>query len=132
MYNSKVMELFQNPKNVGVIKGANAVGTASDDSCGDIVKLYLIINSLNIIEDVKYKVFGCAATIASCSVTSEYLIGKSVEQTLKVKTDDIINLLGGLPQNKIVCASLVVTTIAKAMKDYKKKQIRLLKKLSVL
>ena len=132
MYNSKVMELFLNPKNVGVIKGANAVGTATDETCGDIVKLYLIINSLNEIEDAKYKVFGCAASIASCSVATELLIGKSVEYALKLDAETIISKLDGLPESKVTCANLVISAIAKAMKDYKRKQIQLLKKLNQL
>lgn len=128
MYNDKVMEIFQNPKNVGELKGANGVGTVGNESCGDIMKLYLKINDKEVIENATFKTFGCAAAIVSSSVATEMIKGKTVDEALQLENEAIIDYLGGLPDNKIHCSILAKEAITEAVKDYRKKQAKLIKK----
>ena len=128
MYNKKVMEIFQNPKNVGELKGANGIGTVGNESCGDIMKLYLKINENQIIENATFKTFGCAAAIVSSSVATEMIKGKSVDDALKLENESIIEYLGGLPDNKIHCSILAKEAIEEALKDYRKKEAKKAKK----
>ena len=127
MYNKKVMEIFQNPQNVGEIKGASGVGTVGNEACGDIMKLFLKIDENDVIIDAKFKTFGCAAAIVSSSVTTEIIIGKTVEEALKVTNEQILSIVGGLPAHKIHCSILAQEAIEKAVADYRKKQARVLK-----
>lgn len=124
MYNNRVMEIFNNPKNVGEIKGANGIGTVGNEACGDIMKLFLKINDDEIIEDASFKTFGCAAAIVSSSVATQMIKGKSIEDALKLENESIIEYLGGLPDNKIHCSILAKEAIIEAIKDYRKKQIK--------
>lgn len=117
MYNEKVMEIFSNPKNVGKIDNANAIGTVGNPSCGDIMKLYLLIKD-NKIEDAKFETFGCAAAIVSSSVATEMIKGKTVEEALNLNNNDIIEYLGGLPAQKIHCSVLAKEAIEEAIKYY--------------
>ena len=117
MYNEKVMEIFSNPKNVGVIDDANAIGTVGNPSCGDIMKLYLKIED-NIIKDAKFETFGCAAAIVSSSVATEIIKGKTIEEALQLNNADIIEELGGLPAQKIHCSVLAKEAIEEAIKYY--------------
>ena len=128
MYNDKVMEIFQNPKNVGELKGANGIGTVGNESCGDIMKLYLKINDKEVIENASFKTFGCAAAIVSSSVATEMIKGKTVDEALQLENEAIIDYLGGLPDNKIHCSILAKEAITEAVKDYRKKQAKLIKK----
>lgn len=118
MYNEKVMEIFNNPKNVGEIKDANAIGTVGNASCGDIMKLYLKIDN-DIIVDAKFETFGCAAAIVSSSVATEMIKGKTIEEARKLKNSEIIDYLGGLPAQKIHCSVLAKEAIEEALKNYK-------------
>lgn len=128
MYNDKVMEIFQNPKNVGELKGANGIGTVGNEACGDIMKLYLKINNNEIIENASFKTFGCAAAIVSSSVATEMIKGKSIEEALKLENEAIIEYLGGLPDHKIHCSILAKEAITEAINDFRKKQAKLAKK----
>ena len=128
MYNDKVMEIFQNPKNVGELKGANGIGTVGNEACGDIMKLYLKINEEGIIENATFKTFGCAAANVSRSVATEMIKGKTIEDALQLENEAIIEYLGGLPDNKIHCSILAKEAIGEAIKDYKKKEARKAKK----
>ena len=128
MYNDKVMEIFQNPKNVGELKGANGIGTVGNESCGDIMKLYLKINDKEVIENATFKTFGCAAAIVSSSVATEMIKGKTVDEALQLENEAIIDYLGGLPDNKIHCSILAKEAITEAVKDFRKKQAKLAKK----
>ncbi len=119
MYNEKVMDIFANPKNVVVIKGANGVGEVGNSACGDIMKIYIKIEN-NIIVDAKFKTFGCAAAIASISVATEMIKGKTIEEALELKNSDIVDYLGGLPEIKIYCSILAEEAIAAAVQDYRK------------
>ena len=122
MYNSKVLEIFKNPKNVGSLKGANGIGKVGNAACGDIMKIYLKISDDGIIEYAKFKTFGCAAAITSTSVATELIKGKSIEDALKVKNSEIIQILGGLPAQKIHCSILAEEAIRAAVDDYYKRK----------
>ncbi len=122
MYNDKVMEIFKNPKNVGKVQGANAIGKVGNVQCGDIMKLYLRINDQNVIEDASFETFGCAAAIVSSSIATEMIKGNTVDQALKLKNEDIIAVVGELPAHKIHCSVLATEAIEDAIKNYRKKQ----------
>lgn len=123
MYNKKVMDTFANPTNAGTIKGANGVGKVGNAACGDIMKIFLKINEeTKIIEDAKFKTFGCASAIASTQIATELIIGKTIEEALKVKNSQIIDILGGLPPQKIHCSVLAEEAIAAAIADFHKRQ----------
>ena len=122
MYNTKVLEIFKNPKNVGAIKSADGIGTVGNASCGDIMKMYLKISEDGIIEDAKFKTFGCAAAITTTSVATELIKGKTIEEALKIKNSQIIDILGGLPTQKIHCSVLAEEAIKAAIDDYYKRK----------
>ena len=128
MYNSKVLEIFKNPKNVGSLKGANGIGKVGNAACGDIMKIYLKISDDGIIEDAKFKTFGCAAAITSTSVATELIKGKTIEDALNVKNSEIIQILGGLPAQKIHCSVLAEEAIRAAVDDYYKRKAKAEKK----
>jgi len=120
VYNEKVIEIFKNPKNVGALADANAVGQVGNSSCGDIMKLYLKINNDDIIENATFETFGCAAAVVSSSVATEIIKGKSINEALNLNNQEIIEYLGGLPTSKIHCSVLAKEAITKAVNDYKK------------
>lgn len=124
MYNAKVLEIFKNPKNVGTIKDADGIGTVGNASCGDVMRLYLKISDDEIIEDVKFKTFGCAAAITTTSVATEMIKGKSIDEALKVKNSQIVEFLGGLPSQKIHCSVLAEEAIHAAVDDYYKRKAK--------
>lgn len=123
-YSDKVVEHYTNPRNVGKIENANGVGEVGNPVCGDIMKMYLQIEN-EIIVDVKFKTFGCGAAIASSSITTEMIKGKTLEQALKLTNQDVINELGGLPPVKLHCSVLVEEAIKKAVADYYKTEGKL-------
>ncbi len=118
MYNDKVMENFSNPQNVGVLEDANGIGTVGNASCGDIMKMYLKIENDTIV-DAKFQTFGCAAAIASSSMATQLIIGKSVEEALKLKNSDVVEALEGLPPQKIHCSVLAEEAIKLAVENYR-------------
>ena len=122
MYNEKVMEIFKNPKNVGELKEANGVGMVGNQVCGDIMKMYLKINDDEVIEDASFETFGCTAAIVTSSVATEMIKGKTVEEALQFKNQDIVDELGGLPTQKIHCSLLAKEAIEKAIEDYNSKK----------
>lgn len=119
MYNEKVMEIFKNPKNMGDLKGANAVGQVGNMACGDIMKIFLKINEKEIIEDAKFKTFGCVAAIVSSSVACELVKGKTVEEALNFDNNEVIKEVGELPVHKFHCSILAKEAIEDAIKNYK-------------
>lgn len=121
MYNDKVIEHYSNPKNVGEIEDASGVGEVGNPVCGDIMKIYLKIED-NIIVDVKFKTFGCGAAIATSSVSTELVKGKTVEEALKLTNKDVVNALGELPPVKLHCSVLAEEAIKNAIADYYLKQ----------
>jgi nitrogen fixation NifU-like protein len=119
-YSEKVMDHFMNPRNMGEIEDANGVGEVGNPACGDVMKIFLKINDDNIVEDVKFKTFGCGAAIASSSMATELMIGKSVEELLQLTNNAIVEALGGLPPAKIHCSVMAEEAIEEALKDFYK------------
>ena len=118
MYSEKVMEHFTHPRNVGEIENADAVGEVGNATCGDIMKMYLKINDDNIIEDVKFKTFGCGAAIATSSMATEMIKGKSVDEALKLTNKAVVEALDGLPPQKLHCSVLAEEAVKLAIADY--------------
>ena len=117
MYSEKVMDHFANPRNVGEIEDANAVGTVGNAKCGDIMKMYMKIED-GIIKDVKFKTFGCGAAIATSSMATELVKGKTIEEALELSNKAVIEALDGLPSAKIHCSVLAEDAIKAAINDY--------------
>ncbi len=119
MYSEKVMDHFMNPRNVGEIPNADGVGEVGNAKCGDIMKVYLKIED-NIIIDAKFKTFGCGSAIASSSMATELIIGKTVEEAWKLTNKAVAEALDGLPPVKMHCSVLAEEAIHKAINDYRK------------
>lgn len=121
MYSEKVMDHFANPRNVGEIEDANAVGTVGNAKCGDIMKMYMKIED-EVITDVKFKTFGCGAAIATSSMATELVKGKTVDEALALTNKAVIEALDGLPPAKIHCSVLAEEAIKAAIDDYNIRQ----------
>ncbi|MBQ2894737.1 MAG: Fe-S cluster assembly scaffold protein NifU [Clostridia bacterium] len=121
MYNSKVMEAFANPQNVGVIENPSGEGTVGNASCGDIMKITLKIEN-DVIVDAKFQTFGCAAAIATSSTATQMIIGMTVDEALQVTNAKVVEELEGLPPQKMHCSVLAEEAIKKAIEDYKSKK----------
>jgi len=121
IYNEKVMEHFQNPRNVGVIKDADGVGEVGNPVCGDMMTFYIKVKN-NRIADVKFQTFGCGAAIAVSSMVSEMAKGKTLEEVMKITNKSVAKGLGGLPKNKLHCSNLGADALHKAIEDFKEKQ----------
>jgi nitrogen fixation NifU-like protein len=121
MYSEKVMDHFSNPRNVGEIVDANGIGEVGNAKCGDIMKMYLKIED-NVIKDVKFKTFGCGAAIATSSIATEMIKGKTVEEALELTNKAVIEALDGLPPAKIHCSVLAEDAVKAAIEDYMKNQ----------
>ncbi|MBK5244703.1 MAG: iron-sulfur cluster assembly scaffold protein [Eubacteriaceae bacterium] len=119
-YTDVVMENFTCPKHVGEVEGANGIGQVGSPACGDIMKIFLKINDDDIIEDASFKTFGCGAAVASSSMATDMIIGKSIEEAAKLTNSDVVDALGGLPDVKIHCSVLAAEAIQAAIEDYKK------------
>jgi len=117
MYSDKVMEHFQNPRNVGEISDADGVGTVGNAKCGDIMKMFIKVED-NIITDVKFKTFGCGAAIATSSMATELAVGKSVEEALELTNKAVAEALDGLPPAKMHCSNLAADALKKAINNY--------------
>jgi nitrogen fixation NifU-like protein len=120
MYSEKVMDHFMNPRNVGEIDNADGVGQVGNPKCGDIMKMYLKIEN-NIIVDAKFKTFGCGAAVATSSMATELVKGKSVDEALKITNQAVAEALDGLPPVKMHCSNLAEEAIRAAIEDYMKK-----------
>ena len=119
-YSAKVMDHFANPRNVGEIENASAVGEVGNAVCGDIMRIYLKIEE-NIITDVKFKTFGCGAAIATSSMATELIKGKSVDEALELTNKAVVEALDGLPPAKIHCSVLAEEAVKTAINDYYKR-----------
>ena len=120
-YSEKVMDHFQNPRNVGEIKDADGTGEIGNPVCGDMMSFYIKVKD-NIIEDVKFKTFGCGAAIAVSSMVSEMAKGKTLDEAMLITNASVAQELGGLPANKMHCSNLGADALHKAIEDYRKKQ----------
>ena len=116
-YSAKVMDHFANPRNVGEIENPSAVGEVGNATCGDIMKIFLKIED-NIIVDVKFKTFGCGAAIATSSMATELIKGKSVDEALELTNKAVIEALDGLPPVKVHCSVLAEEAVKTAINDY--------------
>ncbi len=117
LYTDTVMDHFQHPRNVGSIENADAVGEVGNAKCGDIMKMYLKIKD-NVITDVKFETFGCGSAIASSSMATEMIKGKTIDEALAVTNKQVVEALGGLPAHKLHCSVLAEESIKSAIKDY--------------
>lgn len=122
MYSDKVMDHFQNPRNVGEIDGASGVGTVGNAKCGDIMRIYLDIDDeTHVIRDCKFKTFGCGAAVATSSMATEMVKGKTIEEAMKVTNKAVMEALDGLPPVKVHCSLLAEEAIHAALWDYAEK-----------
>ncbi|MBR5109211.1 MAG: Fe-S cluster assembly scaffold protein NifU [Clostridia bacterium] len=119
MYSEKVMDHFENPRNVGEIPDANGVGTVGNAKCGDIMRMYLKVEN-GVIEDVKFKTFGCGAAIATSSMATEMVKGKTLKEALALTNKAVAEALDGLPPVKMHCSLLAEEAIHAAVEDYLK------------
>lgn len=119
MYSDKVMDHFTSPRNVGEIENADGIGEVGNAKCGDIMKIYLKIEN-DIIKDVKFKTFGCGAAVATSSIATEMIKGKTVEEAQKLTNKAVVEALDGLPPQKIHCSVLAEEAVKAAIEDYKK------------
>ena len=121
MYSEKVMDHFKNPRNVGEIENASGVGTVGNAKCGDIMRIFLDIDEDGIIQDVKFKTFGCGAAVATSSMATELVKGKSIQEALLVTNKAVMEALDGLPPVKVHCSLLAEEAIHAALWDYAEK-----------
>lgn len=120
-YSEKVMDHFMNPRNVGELPDASGIGTVGNPICGDVMKMFLKIEN-NIITDVKFKTFGCGAAVATSSMVTEMVKGRSIDDALKITNHAVAEALGGLPPVKMHCSVLAEEALRSALKDYYNKQ----------
>ena len=117
LYSEKVMDHFRNPRNVGKLDNADGVGEVGNAKCGDIMKIYIKVDD-GIISDVKFNTFGCGSAIASSSMATEMIKGKSIDDALKLSNRAVVEALDGLPPHKVHCSVLAEEAVRAAVKDY--------------
>ena len=122
MYSDKVLDHFQNPRNVGELQDANGVGMVGNAKCGDIMQMFIRVNEDEIIEDVSFKTFGCGAAVATSSMATEMIKGKSVDEALQLSNAAVVEALEGLPPQKIHCSVLAEEAVKAAVEDYRKRK----------
>jgi nitrogen fixation NifU-like protein len=123
MYTEKVMDHFEHPRNVGEIQDASGVGTVGNPKCGDIMRIFLKVNDeTGVIEDVKFKTFGCGAAVATSSMATEMIKGKTIDEALELTNAAVVEALEGLPPQKIHCSVLAEEAVKAAIEDYKSKK----------
>ena len=120
-YSEKVMDHFMNPRNVGEIENADGVGTVGNAKCGDIMKMYLKIDENDVITDCKFKTFGCGAAIATSSMATELIKGRTVKEALELTNNAVVEALDGLPAVKVHCSVLAEEAVKEALADYYRK-----------
>jgi nitrogen fixation protein NifU and related proteins len=118
MYSDKVMDHFKNPRNVGEMPGADAVGEVGNPSCGDIMKIYLKVKD-GVIEDITFQTFGCGAAIATSSMVTEMVKGKTLAEAEAISNKAVAEALGGLPPVKMHCSNLAADAVHEAIKNYR-------------
>ncbi|AFV01425.1 MULTISPECIES: Fe-S cluster assembly scaffold protein NifU [unclassified Dehalobacter] len=123
MYSEKVIDHFTNPRNVGEIENANGVGQVGNAKCGDIMRISMVVEN-DIIKDIKFKTFGCGAAVATSSMVTEMVKGKSVNEALDISNAAVAEALGGLPEAKLHCSNLAADAVHEAIKDYIQKKTK--------
>ena len=123
MYSEKVMDHFRNPRNVGEIEDADGVGEVGNAACGDIMKIYIKVEG-DVIEDVKFQTFGCGSAIATSSMVTEMVMGKTLVEAEQVSNKAVAEALDGLPPTKMHCSNLAADALHGAIKDYKEKHVK--------
>ena len=121
MYTEKVMDYFMNPRNIGEIENASGIGTVGNAKCGDIMQIFLQIDDNQVITDAKFKTFGCGAAVATSSISTEMIIGKTIYQAMEVTNTSVAEALEGLPPLKVHCSLLAEEAIKSALWDYSQK-----------
>jgi nitrogen fixation NifU-like protein len=121
MYNDKVLDHFENPRNVGVLENADGIGEVGSPVCGDMMYFYIKVENDKLV-DVKFKTFGCAAAIAVSSMVSEMAKGRSLDEAMKITNSDVAEELGGLPERKLHCSNLGADALHKAIENYREKK----------
>ena len=121
-YTEIVKDHFFNPRNVGEISDADGVGTVGNPTCGDVMTIYIKVKN-DIITDIKFKTYGCAAAIATSSITTEIVKGMNIQEAKKLTRNDVAEELGGLPALKLHCSNLAADALKEAIKDYENKQM---------
>ena len=122
LYSEKVMDHFTNPRNVGELADANGVGEVGNEVCGDIMKVFLKISDEGVITDVSFKTFGCGAAIATSSMATELIKGKTIDEAVKLTNKAVVEALDGLPPAKIHCSVLAEEAVKAALADYYRRQ----------
>lgn len=117
LYTKKLIEHFQNPRNVGQIKDANGIGTIGDPSCGDYLCIYIKVDG-ELLSDIKFEAFGCPALIGTTSILTEMAIGKNIRQALEITELEVVQALGGLPDQKVHCSNLGTAALHQAIINY--------------
>ena len=118
LYSDKVFDHFRNPRNVGVIENADGVGEVGNTVCGDIMKMYIKVNDDQVITDIKFNTFGCGSAIATSSMATEMIKGKTIDEALTLSNKAVVEALDGLPTHKIHCSVLAEQAVRAAVKDY--------------
>lgn len=122
LYSDKVMDHFRNPRNVGIIEDADGVGEVGNAKCGDIMQMFLKINDDEVVEDVKFKTFGCGAAIATSSMATELIKGRPLAEVEQLTNEAVVEALEGLPPVKIHCSVLAQEAVQAAIADYRSKK----------
>lgn len=122
MYSEKVMDHFQNPRNVGELKDADGVGEVGNMKCGDIMKLYIKVGKDDVIEDIKFRTFGCGAAIATSSIITEMVKGLPITEAEQVSNMQVAEELGGLPPVKMHCSNLAADALKAAIEDFRRRR----------
>ena len=122
LYSEKVMDHFQHPRNVGKIDDADGIGEVGNAKCGDIMKMYIKVDENEIITDVKFNTFGCGSAIATSSMATEMIKGKSIKEALELSNKAVVEALDGLPTHKIHCSVLAEEAVKAAVEDYYKRK----------
>lgn len=123
MYTEKVMDHFTNPRNVGELENPDGVGEVGNAKCGDIMRIYLDIEG-DIIKDVKFKTFGCGAAVATSSMVTEMVKGKTIDEAMVISNAAVAEALGGLPETKMHCSNLAADALHKAIENYRDNQAK--------
>ncbi|MBD5139976.1 MAG: Fe-S cluster assembly scaffold protein NifU [Oscillospiraceae bacterium] len=121
LYSDKVMDHFANPRNVGEIEDADGIGEVGNAKCGDIMKMYIKVDN-GVISDVKFKTFGCGAAVATSSIATEMIMGKTIDEALKLTNKAVVEALEGLPPQKLHCSVLAEQAMKSAISDYYQRQ----------